>query len=331
MPHKVRIRQLDHTIEVRDGQSIIDAALKAGLDYPYACRSGTCSVCKTELISGEVRLRSCDASALSESERAAGLILACRAHPMSDCEVALLEDSDAGPEPQQVECTITRVERVTHDIAIIGAVARDGRALQFAAGQFAMLMLPGLPAREYSFANRPGSSQLEFHVRAYPGGLVSAQLFERSRPGDPFLLHGPFGCAHLRKEHPGPIILVAGGTGLAPAKSILLECLASLPDRPVSLFFSVRGERDLYSIGELEQLARTHENFSFYPVVHEPTGEVRYGGNLIAFMAGIGLDYRAAKVYVCGPPGLVDACRDFVERMGTLRENCHADAFVTRQ
>ncbi|MBS3651660.1 2Fe-2S iron-sulfur cluster binding domain-containing protein [Pseudaminobacter sp. 19-2017] len=332
MAHKVSIRQFDCAIDVKDGQSILDAALKAGLDYPYACRSGTCSACKTELLSGDVKHRAYDALALSEIERAAGIILACRASPVSNCEVAFLEDDALEYTPRKVECRISHIEHATHDIAVVRAVARDGTALQFAAGQFAMLTLPGLPPREYSFASRPGSLELEFHVRSRQGGHVSSHIFERSRVGDHFLLNGPFGNAYLRKEHSGPIILVVGGTGLAPAMSILRECLATLPGREIKLFFSVRQEGDLYFGELLRRMSEEHSNFTFYPVIYDPvSGYAQYRGNVLEFMENISLNFRSAKVYTCGPPGLVSACQRFVTRMGTLPENCHADSFVSQE
>lgn len=134
MVHKVSIRQFGCTIDVKDGQSILDAALKAGLDYPYACRSGTCSACKTELLSGDVNHRAYDVLALSEAERANGIILACRASPVSDCNVAFIEDDALEYTPRKVECTISAIDRVTHDIAVVRAIVRDGTTLQFAAG-----------------------------------------------------------------------------------------------------------------------------------------------------------------------------------------------------
>jgi ferredoxin-NAD(P)+ reductase (naphthalene dioxygenase ferredoxin-specific) len=328
MNHKVSIQQFGCAIDVRPGQSILDAALKAGLDYPYACRSGTCSACKTQLLSGKVEQRACDASALSEAERDAGIILACRAHPVSDCEIAVVEDEAAVP-PRKADCTITFVERVTHDVVVVRALPEGGQAVPFLAGQFAVLAPPGFPSREYSFANRPGTLELEFHIRARVGGNVSSYFYDRARRGDRFSLNGPFGNAYLRKEHLGPVTLVAGGTGLAPAKSILAEALATSPNRPVDLYFSVRWQRDLYFDDQFRQLAASNSQFRFHPVVTDEPSP--YPRDIFAVMARNVEDFSATKIYTCGPPALVRACQDFVLSRGTSPQNCHADPFVSQE
>ncbi|WP_315920620.1 2Fe-2S iron-sulfur cluster-binding protein [Mesorhizobium sp. SP-1A] len=330
MTHKVSIRQLDCTIDVRPGQSILDAALKAGVDYPYACRSGTCSACKTQVLSGEVELRTYDVSALSDAERKAGLILACRACPTSDCEVDLVEEDPAMPPQRKADCAITYIERVTHDVVIVRAVPDGGMPVQFFAGQFAVLGLPGYPAREYSFANRPGSLELEFHIRSRIGGQVSTHFYERSRRGDRFSLNGPFGNAYLRKEHPGPITLVAGGTGLAPAKSILHEALAMQAVRPIDLYFSVRWLKDLYFDDQFRELAAKKSQFRFHPIVTDEP-DTPYPRDIFAVMAEQIKDFKATKVYTCGPPALVRACQDFVCERGTPPQDCHADPFVSQE
>lgn len=329
MNHKVTIRQFSCTIDVRAGQSILDAALKAGLDYPYACRSGTCSACKTLVLNGKVEQRACDPSALTGAEREAGMILACKAYPVSDCEISLVDDDLDMPAVRKVDCTVTAVRQMTHDVALIEAVPNDGRPIEFLAGQFAVLSVPGLPPREYSFANPPGSGELEFHIRARPEGLVSAHFCGKAKPGDRFTLRGPFGHAYLRKDHGGPIALVAGGTGLAPAKSILTEALKLPSPRPVDLFFSVRFRRDLYLDDHFRELAENHRKFRFHPVItDEPDSPCPR--DIFALMQQHIADFKAAKIYTCGPPALVRACQDFVHAQGTLPGNCHADPFTSQ-
>jgi ferredoxin-NAD(P)+ reductase (naphthalene dioxygenase ferredoxin-specific) len=266
--HKVLIAQFGTTIEVRKGYSILDAALKEGLDYPYACRQGNCSSCKTILHKGEVEHKSYDTAALSDEERKAKIILACRAVPKTDCEVEFLEDEDDMTFlPSKNECEIVSIDRVTHDVAIVKAKTVNKSTVSFDAGQFARVTFPGFPVREYSLANRPGASQLEFHIRAREEGKVSKHIYSKSQPGDRFSLNAPFGKAYLRKDHPGPITLVVGGTGLSPAKSIILEALAALPGREISLYFSVREVRDLYLVDEFKALAQQYPRFTYEAVV----------------------------------------------------------------
>lgn len=324
---KVSIRQFATTIDVRRGQSILEAAQKAGLDYPFACRSGNCSSCKSQLFFGSVEHKPYDPSALTEAERNAGLILACRASPTSDCDVAFLEEEELTFSPAEAQCTITRIERVTPDIAVVGAATKGGQPPSFAAGQFARLTLPGMPARDYSFANRPGARELEFHVRAREDGKVSRHIYDRSRIGDTFALKAPYGTAYLRKSHPGPIVMVVGGTGLAPAKSILLDALATMPGRRISLYACVRAEHDLYQVDELVALAAKHPHFAYHPFVTRPAdGSTRT--NVFDQMSSHFPSLAGCKIYTCGSPSLVSACRAYVQEHGVAPSDCHADPFV---
>jgi ferredoxin-NAD(P)+ reductase (naphthalene dioxygenase ferredoxin-specific) len=328
--HKVLIAQFRTSVEVRPGFSILDAALKAGLDYPYACRQGNCSSCKTNLIKGKIEHKPFDPAALSEEEQGNNIILACRAMPLTDCEVEFMEDDELTFTPAKSECEITSVERVTRDVVVVKAKALVKRSILFAAGQFATIALPGLPAREYSFANRPGSQELEFHVRARPSGKVSRRLYEESQIGDRFVLNAPFGNAYLRKDHGGPITIVVGGTGLAPAKSIILDALASLPGRAITLYFSVREMGDLYQVDQFEALASRYTNFQFSPVVTRPIdGSAERSVDVFQLIADQCQSLRGHKVYTCGSPGLVKACQIFSQRMGVEAKDCHADPFVS--
>jgi NAD(P)H-flavin reductase/ferredoxin len=328
MSYSVSVRQFDEPIEVKKGQTILDAALRAGEDYPFSCRSGTCSSCKSQLLSGEVEHASFDPAALTGAERASGIILACRAKPISDCEVAFLEDDESLFSPATTPCAITSVERATHDIAIVRAKPLGGQPLGFAAGQFASLTFAGLPARDYSFANRPGAPELEFHVRVREGGMVSRHIYETAKPGDRFTVHGPLGTAYLRKDHPGPITMVVGGTGLAPARSILLEALSALPGRPITLFFSAREERDLYCVDEMRALAAKRPHFEFHPVATRAAGAQR---TVFSLLAECFDSLQGHKVYTCGSPSLVSACQAFVAGMGVTPADCHADPFVSAE
>jgi len=326
---KVSIPQLGTTIEVRKGFSILDSALKAGLDYPYTCRQGNCSSCKTKLLKGEVEHKSYDKSALSDEELADKIILACRAMPLTDCEVEFLEDEDMLFSPSKTECEIVSLERVTHDIALVKAKAVGKSAPSFLAGQFATLTIPGLPPRDYSLANRPGALELEFHVRARPEGRVSKHIYETSKKGDKLIVNAPFGTAYLRKDHPGPITLVVGGTGLAPAKSIILDALASMPGRTVTLFFSVREERDLYLVDEFKALESKYKNFTYVPVVTRPNGSLeRRVNDVFSTIKSRFENLKGHKVYTCGSPSLVSDCQTFALKEGVARKDCHTDPFV---
>lgn len=335
MGFQVRIRQQDGqqpaSLAVDTGQSILEAALAAGIPWPHGCRSGNCGSCKSELLSGEVEMAPYSEYALTGAERDNGLILACRSVPWSDCEVAWLEAGDTEVFPsRQLRCRVVSVEAATHDIHIVRMRIAEGSPLAFAAGQFAEVTFEGMPPRDYSMANPPGADELVFHIRAIAGGRVSAWLAENLRPGDAVRLEAPFGTSYYRAAHRGPVLALAGGSGLAPILSIVEAALAADLARPVRLLFGVRAERDVYLEDRLRALAAGHDNFSFDIILSEPDNPTeRRTGFLHEALAAAAPDLDGTRVWLAGPPAMVEAATAVVRELGARRQDCHADAFYT--
>jgi CDP-4-dehydro-6-deoxyglucose reductase/ferredoxin-NAD(P)+ reductase (naphthalene dioxygenase ferredoxin-specific) len=310
MGHRITIAGLDATIEAEPGETILDAALRGGVALPFGCQSGNCGACKVALLSGGIALHPYSDFALEEGERLQGLVLGCRAVPMGDCDVALLEAADWEVHPQRdMKCRVVSVDDATHDIRRVRMEVLDGGPLVFSAGQYAIL---------------------EFHVRLVPGGAVTPFVRERLKPGDELRVRGPMGTASWRQRHGGPILAVAGGSGLAPIKSIVEAALASGARQPIRLYAGARAERDLYLLDHLAALAARHPNLEVVPVLSEPLGPTtrRTGFLHEALRADIaGLD--GWKAYLAGPPAMVEACVDVLAELGLPRADCHADAFYT--
>jgi CDP-4-dehydro-6-deoxyglucose reductase/ferredoxin-NAD(P)+ reductase (naphthalene dioxygenase ferredoxin-specific) len=229
-----------------------------------------------------------------------------------------------------MKCRVVSVDDATHDIRRVRMEVLDGGPLVFSAGQYASLEFPGLPPRDYSMASAPGEAILEFHVRLVPGGAVTPFVRERLKPGDELRVRGPMGTASWRQRHGGPILAVAGGSGLAPIKSIVEAALASGARQPIRLYAGARAERDLYLLDHLAALAARHPNLEVVPVLSEPLGPTtrRTGFLHEALRADIaGLD--GWKAYLAGPPAMVEACVDVLAELGLPRADCHADAFYT--
>src|SRR5476649_639307 len=231
MSFKVRIASADRTIDVPTGETILDAAIEAGIGYPFGCQSGNCGACKSHLLKGDASMEGYSEFALSDEEKANGVILACRSVPTSDCEVAWLEEDDLIVHPRQVLATrVLSIDNATHDIKRVRLELVSGAPFYFSAGQFVSVTFEGCAPRDYSMANVPGDPVLEFHIRLGHAATTSAYVFEKLRVGDPVRVEGPFGASYLRESHRGPIIAVAGGSGMAPMKSIVERALA-LGDR----------------------------------------------------------------------------------------------------
>jgi naphthalene 1,2-dioxygenase ferredoxin reductase component len=332
MSFVVNIRQHPDPIAVEPGATVLESALAQGVPYPHGCRSGNCGACKSRLDSGEVELSPYSPYALSDAERANGLILACRAVPWSDAAVSWLEADDVVAHPQRrLVCRVADVAPLTHDVKRVRLAIESGGPFTFSAGQYASLRFAGLAARDYSMANRPDEPVLEFHVRRMGPGSASAYVAERLTPGEDVIVDGPYGSSWLREKHAGPIVAIAGGSGLAPIKAIVETALTQGMRQPIHLYFGARDERDVYLEQHFRALAARHDNLRYTPVLSQPSrSTARRVGLVHAAVAADLADLDGAKAYLAGPPVMVEAATALLaDARGMRRQDIHADAFYT--
>ncbi|MBN8960249.1 MAG: 2Fe-2S iron-sulfur cluster binding domain-containing protein [Rhizobiales bacterium] len=328
----VTLTQAGVTLASDGSETILDLAQRNDIDYPCGCESGVCGACKSVLLQGQVEMLPHSPLALSDADRQRGMVLACRAMARADIEIAWL-DADDPPPPQprrRMMLTVTAVDRLTHDIVRIRLAQPEDDPFQFTSGQSANLCIEGLPSRPYSMASQSSDPYVEFHVRKVPGGRLSTYLFDKLSTGDAIEIDGPFGASYLRAAHDGPIICLAGGSGLAPVLSVLTAALRQIPDRAAILLHGVRDEADVYYEREVAMLQVT------YPTLRAATVLSRCGagsrsrlyGNLADVLEAFDLPVANAKAYLAGPPIMVETCMSKLHALKVERENCHADAFV---
>lgn len=321
--------QAERGLPVKEGQTILAAALEAGVPFPHSCASGRCGACKSLLVYGDVVLGKHSPFALTEEERGKGLILACRAEPASDITVTWLDDAAPVAPTSSQEATVAALDWMTHDIRRIRLPLDDRPAFRFAAGQYLRLEVEGAPARHYSMASRPDENLVELHVRAVPGGRTSPLIMSSLREGDRVRIEGPSGSAYLRDAHAGPIVAIAGGSGLATMKSIVETALLSGSDVPVHLYFGARAERDLYLVEHFQGLAARFPNLRFVPVLSSVEDSKWRTGYVSAAVAEDHRSLAGAKAYIAGPPVMVDASLAMLAERGVAAQDIHADVFFT--
>lgn len=308
-PRKVCIPDAGVTFDVSRNETVLEAALKAGIAYPHDCTVGTCGSCRSRLLAGKVDAITPFGYTLSREELQAGYILACQAVPESDLEIDV--PLAAGP-AQQVSGRIVEQRALTHDIR---AVTWEVDApVAYRAGQYMSVTWPGAPGpRAYSFSTAPsaqGSTQLSAFIRRVPGGAFTESLFAGALDDVTFTIEAPHGTFWLR-DGDGPIVLIGGGSGLSPLMSLLEDAAVRGVRRDVVLLFGGRAERDLYCLDEIAALAaRWNGRFDFWPVLSEEARDGRrFGlvtGEIPAALAQLG-PAEAVQGYLCGPPAMIDA------------------------
>ncbi len=310
---------------------MLDAALRAGIALPYSCQSGNCGTCKCEYVGGEIFELEHSEHALAPGERVRNVILACRTQVWGDITLRRIAAEELVLHPSRVmRCRVERIEQLTHDIREVGLAIGSGGPFTFSAGQYAQLeFAPGL-SRHYSMANTPGDPRLSFHIRRLPGGRTSGFVAEHLRVDDEVKVSGPLGVSYLRDGHHGPMLLVAGGSGLAPIESILRTRLSRNGDARVRLYFGARAERDIYHQGLLEELASGHAGFSYQLVLSEGAGSRLRQGLVHESVAEDFADFTGYKVYLAGPPPMVEAASEMLLARGLAQRDIHADAFYAQ-
>jgi CDP-4-dehydro-6-deoxyglucose reductase/ferredoxin-NAD(P)+ reductase (naphthalene dioxygenase ferredoxin-specific) len=233
-------------------------------------------------------------------------------------------------------CRVIGLHAATPDIRIVRLAIISGGSFRFAAGQYARVTFLAQNPRDYSLANSPLEPVLEFHIRHRADGGTGHFVARTLRIGDHAWVEGPFGNAWLRPEHAGPILCIAGGSGLGPMKSIVETALASRPDRRVALYFGGRNERDIYLEDHFQSLARRHPNFRYHVLLSatRPTTVRRRGTVVEGVAADFGVplsggasSLEGAKVYMAGPPAMVEAAVAALETLGVPAADIHADPF----
>lgn len=332
MPHQIDIAGSGERFPAEPGETVLEAALRAGVPFPYSCQAGNCGTCKCEYLAGDIFELEHSEHALTPEERARNLILACRTQVWGDAEIRRIEAEEIVLHPSRVmRCRVARLTALTHDIREVRLSVEAGGPFAFSAGQYAQVEFgPGL-SRHYSMANTPEEPELAFQIRHMPGGHTSGFVAEHLKAGEGVKVSGPLGVSYLRDSHRGPVLLVAGGSGLAPMESILRTLLARGHSAQVSLYFGVRAERDVYHEAPLQDLAAKHAHFGYQVVLSEGGADTRRRAGLVhQAVAEDFADFSGYQAYLAGPPVMVEAAIEMLLAKGMARRDIHADAFYNQ-
>jgi len=336
MSFQIMIEPLGQSVAAAEGQTVLDACLRAGVWLPHACGHGVCGTCKVQVLEGECDHGDASNFALMDFERDNGKILACCAMAQADLviEAEIDEDPDAQFLPlEDFDAELVEARMLTPTIR--GLWLRTDRPAEFQAGQYVMLHVPGVDgARAFSIANAPGEDLIELHIRRVPQGRATGWLHDELQPGQRLRFTAPNGRFFVRKSAGLPMIFVAGGSGLSSPKSMVLDLLAEGCTLPITLIQGARNAGELYFRELFEQLADVYPNFTYLPVLSDPLGERSdwtgaRGFAHEALKAHFANDFRGHKAYLCGPPPMTEACIATLMQGRLFERDIYTEKFFT--
>ena len=329
---RLHIEPSGRVLEVAPGESVLEAALRQGVALPYGCRNGACRSCRGRVLEGTVHYPDGPPKALQPSDHADAFVLLCAAHLHADARIEVEEiDSHRDIVVRTLPCRLVEKETLAHDVVALRLRLQEGERLQFLAGQYVDIVLRDGRRRAFSLANPPGTEALyELQIRHVPGGEFSGYAFSHLKPRAILRMHGPLGSFYLRKADECPVVLMAGGTGFAPIKSIIEDALNEGYPWPMHLYWGVRARRDLYHDALVRRWAREHAHFHYTPVLSEPTAQCGWRGRTGLVHRAVLEDFpdlSACGAYLSGPPPMVSASRRALAAQGLAPARLHSDSF----
>lgn len=336
MSYNVTIEPTGEVIEVEEGQTILQAALRQGVWLPFACGHGTCATCKVQVLEGDVEIGAASPFALMDIERDEGKVLACCATVQSD--VTIEADIDVDPDflghpVADFRATVSAIVELSPTIK--GLHLQLDRPMAFQSGQYVNLDLPGIDgSRAFSLANPSGqASEVELHVRLVEGGAATGYIHQQLKVGDRLQLSGPYGQFFVRGSQPGDLIFMAGGSGLSSPQSMILDLLEQGDSRQITLFQGARNVAELYNRELFEGLAREHGNFTYVPALSQASDDPSWQGfkGFVHDAAKAHFDGRFSghKAYLCGPPPMIDAAISTLMQGRLFERDIFMERFLT--
>lgn len=336
MSYTVEIEPTGDVIEVKEDQTILDAALRQGVYLPHACNHGLCGTCKVELLEGEVDHGEASPFALMDMEKDEGKCLACTSRPKDDC--AIEADIDEDPDAKSIavkdfEATVIEVKDLTPRIK--GITLELNNPIDFQAGQYIQYHVPGFKeARAFSIASSPVNGNIiELNISLIPDGETTPWIHDNTKAGDKVSISGPFGRFFVKESAKKPMLFFAGGSGLSSPKSMIEDLLERGCSENITLFHGARNQAELYYADKFKEYEKTYKNFKYIPVLSDKDskdwdGEIGYLNDVA--VKNYDNDFSGHKAYLCGPPAMLDSCITSLMRGRLYERDIHIEKFFSK-
>ncbi|MDD2059627.1 benzoate 1,2-dioxygenase electron transfer component BenC [Pseudomonas sp. GD03860] len=331
--HKIALNFEDGVtrfIDATADETVADAAYRQGINIPLDCRDGACGTCKCFAEAGRYDLgQEYIEDALSEEEAEQGYVLTCQMRAQSDCVVRIPASSQVcKTEQSSYQASISAVRQLSDSTIALSIKGEALSRLAFLPGQYVNLGVPGSEqTRAYSFSSLQKDGEVSFLIRNVPGGLMSSFLTGLAKAGDSMTLAGPLGSFYLR-EIRRPLLLLAGGTGLAPFTAMLEKIAEEGSEHPLHLIYGVTNDFDLVELDRLQSFAERIANFSFSACVANPESQHPLKGYVTQHIEPCHLNEGDVDVYLCGPPPMVEAVSQYIREQGITPANFYYEKFA---
>ncbi|GAA62433.1 benzoate 1,2-dioxygenase electron transfer component [Pseudoalteromonas sp. BSi20311] len=318
---------ITRVITSNEGETVLDAAYRHQINLPMDCSDGVCGTCKGKCSQGQYDLgEEYIDDALTDEEASEGLILTCQMLPKSDVVISVPATSlMCKTGTTNVMGTVSRIDKLSATTFELEMTL--SAPVGFLAGQYVNLNVPGInKTRAYSFSSLPGDTTATFLIRNMPGGLMSNYLSNQANKGDQIEVTGPIGSFYLRAPV-NPIVMLAGGTGLAPLLSMLEQLKKNPTDQKIHMLYGVTNMQDLVKLDALKVFSEEMDNFTYDTVVVNAECAEQRKGFVTNHMDAISFDIESADVYLCGPPPMVDAVMNFLTTENIKPLSFHYEKF----
>ncbi len=338
MPSIVELHPSGHRFQAESGETVLEAALRAGRSPAFGCANGSCGECRARIIDGKVEPVRFHDYSIAEAEKRAGYALLCSVAPRGDVVVESTEASGVEDiAPQSVRAKVTRVEPAADDHAVVHLKVQRARVLRYLSGQRATVRFDGVAPCETWLASCPCDAvNLRFHVRRDAGDTFAEFVFERLRRGARATVAGPTGRFVLDDDSPRGLVFLAFDTGFAPVESLIEHAINLELEVPIRLVRVVRGPGLPYRHNYCRAWADALDDFH-YRVVETPGDDESWNAiaaRVLRALPGPGADsgtMEAMDAYVAGPAGFTDACRHRLLENGFSGERVKCDSLSNRQ
>lgn len=332
MGFKVSVAPSGAAFEAQAGESVLEAASRAGITLDYGCRNGLCGSCLGEVLDGEVVYPDGRPKGIDEDQVKAGKALFCKAQAVSDLRIkAKVLPAVAGIEVRTLPCRVQQIDHLAEDVIRLFLKLPKDDALKYLPGQYIEFLLKNGKRRAFSIANADWQSGvIELHIRHVAGGEFTDWAFSALKEKTILRIQGPLGTFRLHADDACPMIMLGGGTGFAPLKAVIEQVFDEGIEQPLHLFWGVRSKADLYLPSLPQQWAAERPNFHFTPVLSEPREEDGWDGETGFVHQAVLRAYpelAGFSAYMCGPPIMISSAQQAFVDVGLDADKIYYDSF----